>query len=176
MSLGHPRSLDLVTTERVVLFTEGDPLVLSSGAELVPVEVAYETYGTLNEARDNVVVVCHALTGDAHAAGHHGDPARRGWWDNLIGPGRPIDTDRFFVVSPNLLGGCRGTTGPSSNTSELNWLLYELIKSLSQEVEYGAANLRAAVNDMAAHEQATQDALNQAAAQVAEGSSYDPWN
>jgi homoserine O-acetyltransferase/O-succinyltransferase len=107
-------SLGLVSTERVVLFDEADPLVLSSGAGLAPVEVAYETYGTLNEARDNVIVVCHALTGDAHAAGHHGDPARRGWWDNLIGPGRPLDTDRFFVISPNLLGGCQGTTGPSS--------------------------------------------------------------
>jgi len=60
------------------------------------------------------VVVCHALTGDAHAAGDHGDPGRRGWWDNIIGPGRPLDTDRFFVVCANLLGGCRGTTGPSS--------------------------------------------------------------
>ena len=64
--------------------------------------------------RLNAVFVCHALTGDAHAAGHHGDPARRGWWDTIIGPGRPLDTDRFFVVSPNLLGGCGGTTGPSS--------------------------------------------------------------
>ena len=103
-----------VSTQRVVLFDEGDPLVLSGGGKLVPVQVAYETYGTLNRARDNVVVVCHALTGDAHAAGHHGDPTRRGWWDNLIGPGRPLDTDRYFVVSPNLLGGCQGTTGPSS--------------------------------------------------------------
>ena len=60
------------------------------------------------------MVVCHALTGDAHAAGHHGEPARRGWWDNIIGPGRPLDTDRFFVVCANLLGGCQGTTGPSS--------------------------------------------------------------
>ena len=76
--------------------------------------MAYETYGTLNEARDNAVFICHALTGDAHAAGHHGDPSRPGWWDNLIGPGRAVDTDRCFVVSPNLLGGCQGTTGPSS--------------------------------------------------------------
>ena len=60
------------------------------------------------------MVVCHALTGDAHAAGHHGDPARPGWWDNLIGPGRAVDTDRFFVVCANLLGGCQGTTGPLS--------------------------------------------------------------
>jgi homoserine O-acetyltransferase len=88
--------------------------VLASGAHLGPVEVAYETYGTLAADRSNVVFVCHALTGDAHAAGHHGDPTRPGWWDVLIGPGKPLDTDRLFVVSPNLLGGCKGTTGPSS--------------------------------------------------------------
>lgn len=109
-----PRSLGRVETQRVVLFTEDDPLVLDSGETLAPVEVAFETYGTLAPDRDNVVVVCHALTGDAHAAGHHGDPARPGWWDTLIGPGKPVDTDRFFVVSSNLLGGCQGTTGPSS--------------------------------------------------------------
>lgn len=101
-------------TERVALFSPDDPLVLESGATLAPVDVAYETYGTLDADRSNVIFVCHALTGDAHAAGHHGDPARRGWWDNAVGPGRAIDTDRFFVVCPNLLGGCQGTTGPSS--------------------------------------------------------------
>ncbi len=106
--------LGAVETQRVVLFTEDDPLVLESGARLAPVEVAYETYGALDAGAANAVFVCHALTGDAHAAGHHGDPARRGWWDRLIGPGRPVDTDRFFVISPNLLGGCSGTTGPSS--------------------------------------------------------------
>jgi homoserine O-acetyltransferase len=107
-------SVGLVSTQRVVLHDEGDPLLLTGGEKLAPVEVAYETYGTLNEARDNAVFICHALTGDAHAAGHHGDPSRPGWWDNLIGPGRAVDTDRWFVISPNLLGGCRGTTGPSS--------------------------------------------------------------
>ncbi|MGO9751862.1 MAG: homoserine O-acetyltransferase MetX [Solirubrobacteraceae bacterium] len=106
--------LGRVHTERVVLFDRDDPLVLESGATIAPVEVAFETYGTLDEARSNGVFVCHALTGDAHAAGHHGDPSQRGWWDSLIGPGRPVDTDRFFVICPNLLGGCRGTTGPSS--------------------------------------------------------------
>lgn len=106
--------LGLVETRRVVLFGEDDPLRLTSGETLAPVEVAYETYGELNAERSNAVFVCHALTGDAHAAGHHGDPERRGWWDNLIGPGRPLDTDRLFVISPNLLGGCQGTTGPSS--------------------------------------------------------------
>jgi homoserine O-acetyltransferase/O-succinyltransferase len=113
-STGPARSLGLVETRRVVLFTEDDPLVLDSGERLGPVEVAFETYGTLDAARANAVFVCHALTGDAHAAGHHGDPDRPGWWDTLIGPGKPVDTDRFFVISPNLLGGCQGTTGPAS--------------------------------------------------------------
>ena len=107
-------SVGLVETRRVVLFTGDDPLRLDSGAKLGPVEVAYETYGELNRARTNSVFVCHALTGDAHAAGHHGDPSRPGWWDTLIGPGKPVDTDRYFVVCANLLGGCQGTTGPGS--------------------------------------------------------------
>ena len=87
---------------------------LESGQTLPVLELAYETYGSLSPARDNVVLVCHALSGDAHAAGHHGDPTRSGWWDTLIGPGKPVDTDRLFVISSNLLGGCQGTTGPSS--------------------------------------------------------------
>lgn len=107
-------SLGRVETQRVVLFTAERPLTLDSGATLGPVEVAFETYGTLDEDRANAVFVCHALTGDAHAAGDHGDPSRRGWWDTIIGPGRPLDTDRLFVVCANLLGGCQGTTGPSS--------------------------------------------------------------
>ncbi len=109
------------------------PLALDCGRTLHPVRVAYETYGTLAPARDNVILVCHALSGDAHAAGSSKRPdatATRdgfraderdagkgrglGWWDGMIGPGKAFDTDRFFVVSTNLLGGCRGTTGPSS--------------------------------------------------------------
>jgi homoserine O-acetyltransferase len=109
-----PGSVGQVETERVVLFTEDDPLVLSSGETLAPVEVAFETYGELDAGATNAVFVCHALTGDAHAAGHHGDPERPGWWDTLIGPGKPLDTERLFVISPNLLGGCMGTTGPTS--------------------------------------------------------------
>lgn len=107
-------SVGLVETKRVVLFDEASPLVLDSGATVAPVEVAYETYGELDARGANAVFVCHALTGDAHAAGHHGDPARTGWWDNLIGPGKPLDTGSYFVVCANLLGGCQGTTGPSS--------------------------------------------------------------
>ena len=107
-------SVGRVETQSVVLFTPDAPLRLDSGADLAPVEVAYETYGRLDDRHANAVIVCHALTGDAHAAGHHGDPQRPGWWDTIIGPGKPLDTDRYFVVCANLLGGCRGTTGPSS--------------------------------------------------------------
>ncbi len=107
-------SVGQVETNRTVLFTSDDPLVLDSGSRLGPVEVAYETYGELSSDASNAILVCHALTGDAHAAGHHGDPTRVGWWDNLIGPGKPLDTDRWHVISANLLGGCQGTTGPSS--------------------------------------------------------------
>ena len=107
-------SVGRVETQRVVLFTQDDPLVLQSGVTLGPVEVAYETYGTLNTDASNAVFICHALTGDAHAAGHHGDPSRPGWWDTLIGPAKPADTDRLYIICANLLGGCQGTTGPSS--------------------------------------------------------------
>ncbi len=89
------------------------PLPLQLGKELPCVTVAYETYGTLNEARSNAVLVCHAISGDSHVARHdeEDDP---GWWDLMVGPGKAIDTDRQFVICPNLLGGCRGTTGPGS--------------------------------------------------------------
>ena len=107
-------SLGYVETQRVVLADEDDPLSMRAGGRLDHVEVAYETYGELSPARDNAVVICHALTGTANAAGLHLGAKKRGWWDNMIGPGKPIDTDRFFVISSNLLGGCSGTTGPSS--------------------------------------------------------------
>jgi homoserine O-acetyltransferase len=109
------------------------PVALDCGRELHPIRMAYETYGRLSAARDNVILVCHALSGDAHAAGFTTKPAAAstrdgfraeerdgtmsrglGWWDGMIGPGKAFDTDRFFVFSSNLLGGCRGTTGPSS--------------------------------------------------------------
>jgi len=88
---------------------------LESGGPLPGLTVAYETWGTLDASRGNAVLVLHALTGDSHATGSpDGHDPTPGWWDELIGPGRAIDTDRFFVVSPNVLGGCQGTTGPSS--------------------------------------------------------------
>ena len=107
-------ALGYVETQRAVVASADDPLVLRGGRELPYVEVAYETYGELSPERDNAVFVCHALTGDAHAAGLHLGDKKRGWWDNLIGGSRAVDTDRFFVVSANLLGGCSGTTGPLS--------------------------------------------------------------
>lgn len=106
--------MTLVETQRVAVADRDDPLHLHGGGRLDHVEVAFETYGTLAPARDNVVLVCHALTGDAHAAGRHDGAARPGWWHTMIGPGKAVDTDRFFVVSPNLLGGCAGTTGPQT--------------------------------------------------------------
>jgi homoserine O-acetyltransferase len=92
-----------------------DEFVLDSGLRLGPVALTYETYGSLNEDRSNAIVVFHALSGDAHAAGlHKRNDERPGWWDNAIGPGKMFDTSRFFVVCSNVIGGCRGSTGPSS--------------------------------------------------------------
>ncbi|MBA2690281.1 MAG: homoserine O-acetyltransferase [Burkholderiales bacterium] len=91
------------------------PFKLRSGAVLDGFDLKYETYGTLNAARSNAVLVCHALNASHHVAGSYGDDAESaGWWDNMIGPGKPVDTRRFFVVGVNNLGGCHGTTGPSS--------------------------------------------------------------
>ena len=89
------------------------PLKLELGDELPSVTVVYETYGQLNAAKDNAVLICHAISGDSHVAKHN-DADDPGWWDIVVGPGKPIDTNRYFVICPNLLGGCRGTTGPGS--------------------------------------------------------------
>ena len=104
--------LGLVETRQVTLCREG--LALDSGIVLGPVTVAYETYGTLNDRKDNVIVACHALSGGSHAAGWHANDDKPGWWDVMIGPGKAFDTDRYFVICANILGGCYGTTGPSS--------------------------------------------------------------
>ena len=94
-----------------------EPLALEEGGSLPVVRVAYETYGTLSPAADNAVLICHALSGDSHVARHDADDTA-GWWDLVVGPGKAIDTDRYFVICPNLLGGCRGTTGPNSVNPE----------------------------------------------------------
>jgi len=102
----HPQTLTLARDE---------PFRLESGATLSPVTLAYETYGRLNAQRSNALLVCHALSGGAHAAGYLSpDDAQPGWWDDCIGPGKAFDTDRFFVICSNTLGSCYGSSGPSS--------------------------------------------------------------
>lgn len=105
-------SIGLVRAQR---WNAPQPLRLASGALLLRYALAYETYGRLNRARDNAVLVMHALSGDAHLAGrHHADDRKVGWWDALVGPGRALDTDHVFVICVNVLGGCAGSTGPGS--------------------------------------------------------------
>jgi homoserine O-acetyltransferase len=95
-----------------------ESIALEGGTTLFPVEIAYETYGRLNSDRSNAILITHAFTGDAHAAGIHSaggeNAGKPGWWDNMIGPGKAFDTDRYFVICSNVLGGCQGTTGPAS--------------------------------------------------------------
>ncbi|MEJ2059434.1 MAG: homoserine O-acetyltransferase [Gammaproteobacteria bacterium] len=113
-----PDSVGLVTPQ-TARFEES--LELESGRVLPHYELVYETYGELNAARDNAILICHALSGDHHAAGYHNMEDRKpGWWDSAIGPGKPFDTNRFFIVSPNNLGGCRGSTGPTSINPQTN--------------------------------------------------------
>ncbi len=113
-SVGRNGSATAALTTQEQRWDDPEPLVLDCGQTLTAVQVAYETWGRLNAAADNAVVICHALTGDAHAAGVYPGATTPGWWDPLIGPGRALDTDRYFVVCANVLGGCRSTTGPAS--------------------------------------------------------------
>ncbi len=107
----QPQSVGVVTPQ-LARFTE--PLRLRSGETLADYELIYETYGTLNAERSNAVLVCHALSGSHHVAGHYADdPRELGWWDNLVGPGKPLDTRKFFVIGVNNLGGCHGSSGPN---------------------------------------------------------------
>src|SRR6201994_3118805 len=93
--------------------TFAEPLALDCGRELSPFTVAYMTYGTLNAAKSNAVLICHALTGDQFVASDHPITGKPGWWTSMVGPGKPIDTDRFFVICSHVIGGCMGSTGPS---------------------------------------------------------------
>src|SRR5271157_5054805 len=94
--------------------TRFDSISLDSGATLAPVDIAYETYGEPNASKTNAILVLHAFSGDAHAAGISHETGKPGWWDNMIGPGKAFDTNQYFVISSNVLGGCRGSTGPAS--------------------------------------------------------------
>jgi homoserine O-acetyltransferase len=98
----------------VVRFAADQPLKLEGGQQLGPFQIAYQTYGELNAEKSNAILVCHALTGDQYVASEHPVTGKPGWWTTLIGPGKPVDTNRFFVICPNIIGGCMGSTGPAS--------------------------------------------------------------
>ena len=111
---GSAREADTPRDSEFVRFERDKPLRLDAGVDLSPFQIAYKTYGTLNAARSNAVLVCHALTGDQHVASRHPVTGKPGWWEIMVGPGRPVDTDRYFVICPNVIGACMGSTGPSS--------------------------------------------------------------
>lgn len=112
MTTQHVDGVGVVQTQ---YFTSDEPLQLQSGAMLPELVLAYETYGMLNAAKDNAILLLHALSGDAHAAGkHHPDDRKPGWWDDMVGPGRAFDTNRYFVVCSNVIGGCKGSSGPTT--------------------------------------------------------------
>ena len=109
-----PREADSPRDSEVAYFGPDKPLKLDAGIKLAPFQIAYKTYGTLNAARSNAVLICHALTGDQHVANEHPVTKKPGWWESMVGPGKPIDTERYFVICANVIGGCMGTTGPAS--------------------------------------------------------------
>lgn len=112
---GDPHSVGIVEPEFYTFAEPPDEMPLESGQTLGPVTLAYETYGELSPARDNAILILHALSGDAHVAGYHSpDDRKPGWWDDYVGPGKPFDTDKYFVICSNIIGGCGGSTGPSS--------------------------------------------------------------
>ena len=104
-------SVGIVETK---FFNIDEPFILESGKSLENITVAYETYGELNNEKNNAILICHALTGDAHAAGWHEGDRKPGWWEIIIGPGKVLDSEKYFIICANVLGGCKGTTGPSS--------------------------------------------------------------
>jgi homoserine O-acetyltransferase len=108
-------SVGIVTTQ---YYHHPYPLELESGVALPSFTLAYETYGNLNKEASNAILLCHALSGDAHAAGFHDGEEKPGWWDSVIGPGKAFDTDKYFVICSNVIGGCKGSTGPSSENPE----------------------------------------------------------
>lgn len=109
------QSVGRVVPQRYVFASQEDPMILDSGRTLGPVELVYETYGQPDADRTNAILICHALSGDAHAAGIH-DPhdKRLGWWDSMIGPGKAFDTERYWVICSNVIGGCKGSSGPNT--------------------------------------------------------------
>ncbi|MFZ5693213.1 MAG: homoserine O-acetyltransferase MetX [Pseudomonadota bacterium] len=111
---GRSREAESAKESLVVRFGPERPLKLDSGIALSPFQIAYKTYGRLNAHRSNAILVCHALTGDQHVASVHPVTKKNGWWETMVGPGKPIDTERYFVICSNVVGGCMGSSGPSS--------------------------------------------------------------
>ncbi len=108
-------SVGLVKEQRFTFASTEEPMILESEHTLGPVDIVYETYGEPNEDRSNAILILHALSGDAHVAGyHHPNDKRTGWWDEMIGPGKGFDTSKYWIICSNIIGGCKGTTGPSS--------------------------------------------------------------
>lgn len=115
MIVNNPGSVGIVETQYFTFADHPSELDLECGRKLGPITLAYETYGKMNADKTNCILVCHALTGDSHAAGTHaGEEKSLGWWDTMIGPGKAFDTDKYFVVCSNIIGGCKGSTGPKS--------------------------------------------------------------
>src|SRR3954452_2026382 len=112
--LTEPRSQIDEPSSLVARFGADEPLLMDAGISLGPWQIAYQTYGALNADKSNAVLICHALTGDQHVANPSPVTGKPGWWETMVGPGRPIDTGRYFVICPNVLGACMGTTGPAS--------------------------------------------------------------
>jgi len=108
------READAPRNSQIARFGSDRPLKLDAGVELSPFQIAYKTYGALNADRSNAVLICHALTGDQHVASANPVTGKSGWWETMVGPGRPIDTERYFVICPNVMGACMGTSGPAS--------------------------------------------------------------
>lgn len=107
-------SVGIIETKWFTFAKTPDELVLDNREKFGPITLAYETYGELNKDKSNAILILHALSGDAHAAGFHKADEKKGWWDDMIGPGKAFDTDKYFVICSNILGGCKGSTGPSS--------------------------------------------------------------
>jgi homoserine O-acetyltransferase/O-succinyltransferase len=115
MTVNQNNSVGIVRTNTIRIIEQAQPLKLDCGRTLAPIDVAYETYGRLNSNGDNAVLICHALSGNAHVAGRYSpDDKKPGWWEVMVGPGKGIDTNKYFVICSNFLGGCSGTTGPGS--------------------------------------------------------------
>jgi len=108
------KNIDIVETQYFTCCEPPNELVLKSGFKLGPITIAYETYGELNKEKSNAIMIFHALTGDAHAAGYREGDKKPGWWDTMIGPGKAFDTNKYYIISPNVLGSCKGSTSPAS--------------------------------------------------------------